>query len=172
MEIETERLRLRMFEEGDLEAYARMCADPEVMQFLGGRPLSREETWREIAIYLGHWQLRGYGLFATELKASRTFVGRIGLWYPLGWPRLEIGWAVDRPYWGHGYATEAGAAVMRYAFAQMGVEHLVSFIFPDNVASQRVAEKLGESRTGTCELGGLEAWLYEITRTEWLMGES
>ncbi len=162
--IETERLRLRMFEERDLDPYARMCADAEVMRHLGGRPLSREETWRQIAVFLGHWQLRGYGLLAAELKESGVFIGRFGLWYPEGWPGLEIGWAVDRPHWGNGYATEAGAAVMQRAFATMRIPKLISIIHPDNLASIRVAEKLGEIRERRAIVNGFEAWIYGIER--------
>lgn len=167
MELETPRLRLRMFEERDLDAYARMCANPEVMQFLGGRPLDRADTWRQIATYLGHWQMRGFGLFATELKDSGTFIGRIGLWYPHGWPALEIGWAVDRPYWGNGYATEAGAAVVRWAFEELDLPRLASLIHPDNTVSIRVAEKLGGSRGESIELAGAPTWIYTIDRRHW-----
>ncbi len=164
MMLETERLRLRMFEERDLDAYARMCANPEVMHYLGGRCLTREETWRQIAMYIGHWQLRGYGLWATELKVSRTFIGRIGLWYPEGWPGLEIGWAVDRPFWGNGYATEAGAAVLRHAFGVLKIPRLISVVHPDNTASRRVAEKLGERRWNRTTVNGSDAWIYAIDR--------
>ncbi len=164
--IETERLRLRMFEERDLDDYARMCANPEVMQHLGGRPMTREETWRQIAVFLGHWQLRGYGLLAAETKDTGTFIGRFGLWYPEGWPGLEIGWAVDQRYWGNGYATEAGVAFMRYAFAQLRIPKLISVIHPDNVASIRVAEKLGEARERRTIVNGFEAWIYGIARPD------
>jgi RimJ/RimL family protein N-acetyltransferase len=164
--IEAERLRLRMFEDRDLDDYARMCADPLVMRHLGGRPLSREETWRQIAVFLGHWQLRGYGLWAAELKDGGEFVGRFGLWNPEGWPGLEIGWAVDRQYWGRGYATEAGAAVMRAAFESMPIGRLISVIHPDNHASIRVAEKLGETRERHAVVNGFAAWIYGIDRCD------
>ena len=68
--LDTERLRLRMFRDADLEAYAAMSADPEVMRYLGatGQPLTRQEAWRQMAMFLGHWQLRGYGVWAMEDK--------------------------------------------------------------------------------------------------------
>jgi RimJ/RimL family protein N-acetyltransferase len=86
--LETERLRLRMFRETDLDAHAAMSADPEVMRYLGatGEPLTRLDAWRQMAMFLGHWQLRGYGVWAVEERASGTFVGRIGLFNPEGWP--------------------------------------------------------------------------------------
>ena len=73
--LETDRLVLRPFAESDLDAYAAMCADPEVMRFLGGETWDRMKTWRHIAATLGHWQLRGYGPWAVEEKVSGTLVG-------------------------------------------------------------------------------------------------
>ena len=163
--LETERLRLRMFEERDLDDYARMCANPEVMEFLGGRPLSRDETWRQIATFLGHWQLRGYGLFAAELKEGGAFIGRMGLWRPEGWPGLEIGWALDRPHWGQGYATEGARAVLRHAFEDLGVAKLISVLHPNNKASIRVAEKIGETYEYRAVVNRFDALIYSIQRT-------
>ena len=110
--LETERLRLRMFRETDLDAYAAMSADPEVMRYLGatGEPLTRREAWRQMAMFLGHWQLRGYGVWVVEERASGALVGRIGLFNPDGWPGLECIWTLARGAWGKGYATE-GARV-------------------------------------------------------------
>src|SRR5437870_13492027 len=79
------------------------------MHYLGreGRPTDAAETWRPICLFIGHWYLRGYTLWAVEAKATGEFVGRVGPWRPEGWPDLEIGWAVDRSRWGRGYATGA-----------------------------------------------------------------
>ena len=96
--LETSRLRLRQFAESDLDDYASMCADPEVMRYVGDRgPLSRDDTWRQLAMLVGHWALRGYGMWAVEELGSGAFVGRVGLHYPEGWPEPEIGWAIDNP---------------------------------------------------------------------------
>lgn len=90
--LETDRLILRPFCEADLDAYSEMCADSDVMRYIGvGQPLSRSEAWRNMAMILGHWQLRGYGLWAVEEKAGGAMIGRIGCWYPEGWPDCEIG---------------------------------------------------------------------------------
>src|SRR5207245_2475331 len=125
--LETERLLLRPFEERDLDDYARICADPEVMRHLGdGRTLNRTEAWRQMAFFLGHWTLRGYGLWAAILKATGACVGRIGLHNPLGWPGLEVGWALDQAFWGLGLATEGGRAALAYAFDRLGADHVIS----------------------------------------------
>ena len=150
--IETARLLLRQFLEADIDLYARMCADPEVMRHIGdGRTLTREETWRAMATALGHWVLRGYGVYAVEEKASGRFVGRVGLINPEGWPGLEVGWMIGREHWGRGFATEAGVAVVRMAYQALGATHVISLIRPENVASIRVAEKLGGIRESTIE---------------------
>ena len=94
--LETERLKLRQFVEADLDA-SRMCADPETMRYIGlGTTLSRADAWRSMAMFLGHWQLRGYGMWAVEEKGTGAFLGRIGLHYPEGWPAIEVGWLLDR----------------------------------------------------------------------------
>jgi RimJ/RimL family protein N-acetyltransferase len=159
--LETERLLLRQFLEQDVDLYARMCADPEVMRFVGeGRTLSREEVWRSVAGALGHWVLRGYGLYAVEEKATGTFIGRIGLINPEGWPGLEAGWLLGRQHWGQGYATEGARAVVRMAYEALAATHVISLIRPENLASIRIAEKLGAIRESTIELLGGRAHIY------------
>jgi RimJ/RimL family protein N-acetyltransferase len=165
VQLQTERLLLRMFREQDFEAYASFCADPEVMRYLGeGKPLSRTDAWRHLALVLGHWQLRGYGLWAVEEKASGALVGRIGFWNPEGWPGFEVGWMLGRPYWGKGFATEGARAALQFAFTQMQQSHVISLIRPDNAASIRVAERLGERLEGRTALLGSEALVYGIHR--------
>ncbi|MEM7555095.1 MAG: GNAT family N-acetyltransferase [Cyanobacteria bacterium P01_A01_bin.84] len=166
--IETERLILRGFREEDLDAYTEMCANEEVMRYVGtGETLSRSESWRSMAMVLGHWYLRGYGLWAVEERENGEMIGRIGCWKPEGWIDLEVGWTLRRSFWGRGYATEAGFASMKYAFEELGRERIISLIRPDNIASQRVAEKLGEKCQGSIEIASNEALIYVICREEW-----
>jgi RimJ/RimL family protein N-acetyltransferase len=162
-ELETERLRLRGLEASDFDAFAAMYADPDVMRFIeGGRPLDRVAAWRSMALHMGHWQLRGYGQWALIERASRVFVGRAGLWHPDGWPGLEVGWALARPYWGRGYATEAARAAVGHAFGVIGAEEVISLIRPENTASIRVAERLGGRYDRAIELLGVVAHVYVI----------
>ena len=161
----TERLLLRAFRGSDLDAYAAMCADPEVMQYLGtGVTLSRAEAWRSMAAILGHWRLLGYGMFAVELNTTGELLGRAGFLDPPGWPGFELGWVLGRQHWGHGYAAEAAAAARDYAFEAIGKDRLISLIRPGNVRSIRVAEKLGERLAGEVELLGATALVYELRR--------
>lgn len=161
-ELETERLRLRMMREEDLEVVAAMSADPEVMRYLSktGEPVSRAQAWRTIATVLGHWQLRGYGMWAIEEKASGLCVGRGGLWRPEGWPAMEVGWSLARAAWGKGYATEMAHAALKVAREELGAKHLISVIHPENVRSIRVAERLGENYEADFELEGLMLRVY------------
>jgi ribosomal-protein-alanine N-acetyltransferase len=142
--IETPRLRMRPFRESDLDDLARLYADAEVVRYLGeGKTLDRAATWRQMALFLGHMQMRGYATLAIELRATGQFVGEGGPWNPEGWPMLEVGWVVDPRHQGQGIATEAGRAALDWCFANLGVDEVCSLIRPDNAASARVAQKLG-----------------------------
>ena len=164
-ELETDRLQLRGLMPEDLDAYAAMYADPEVMRYLeDGRPLDRDAAWRSMALHLGHWLLRGYGQWAVVERATGEFIGRAGLWQPEGWPALEVGWVLARPFWGHGYATEAARAAISYAFNQLDAARVISLIRPDNSPSIRLAERLGETYERTIDLLGERAHLYGIDR--------
>lgn len=168
LELTTERLRLRQFEESDLEAYARIVGDAETMRWIGdGRPQDREEAWQSLGYVLDHWKTRGYGLWAAEELESGALVGRIGLLQPEGWPGLEVGWLVDRSRWGEGFASEGGAAALAQAFGALRAERVISLIRPDNAASIRVAEKLGERFERRFVFRGHRVSLYAIARAAW-----
>lgn len=146
MNLETERLKLRVPRLDDFESYALMYADPEVMRFIAadGKPLSRLAAWQSFSAQVGHWHLRGFGMFTAVERASGDVVGRVGPWQPEGWPDFEIGWTLRSEYWGRGYATESANACVRYAFTELRRSHIISLIAPDNMRSLRVAERLGE----------------------------
>jgi RimJ/RimL family protein N-acetyltransferase len=158
--LETERLQLRQFTIDDLDAIRESVTDPEVMRYLGGTLSKSWEFWRSLASLVGHWQLRGYGIYAVEEKSSGALVGRVGLLNPVGWPSIEIAWTLARPHWGKGYATEAAAAVARIGFGVLEAERLISLIDPQNLASQKVAERLGAVREGTTDFFGSDTPAY------------
>lgn len=163
--LETERLRLRPWRESDLDPYLELTSDPEVMRHLGGgEVMDRELTWRNIALILGHWALRGYGFWAVEEKSSGAFVGRVGLWYPEGWPAMEVGWALQRRHWGKGYAAEAGRASLGHAWQALRADYVISLIFSENRRSIGVAERIGEKHEGTIVKFGRECLIYGVDK--------
>jgi RimJ/RimL family protein N-acetyltransferase len=161
--LETERLLLRGWRDEDLDAYAAMSQDPEVMRHLG-EPHDRAASWRGMALHAGHWALRGYGNWVLERKEDGELLGRVGLWSPEGWPGLELGWQLARHAWGHGYATEAARAAIAWAWAELGAAELISLIRPDNVRSARVAERLGFRPLRDGELSGHRVTVFQIER--------
>ena len=158
-EVVTERLRLRAFRDDDLDAWAAIVADEETGRFIGGAR-GREDAWRSIAMYLGHWELRGFGQWAVERSEDGVLVGRCGLWFPEGWPEVEVGWTFARVAWGRGYATEAGRASMAWAAAERGMTRICSVIDHGNARSIRVAERLGMAAERDVVVSGTPALLY------------
>ena len=144
--VETARLLLRRWREPDLAPFARLNADPAVMEFLP-RLLTCEESDAFAARIEAHFEAHGFGLWAAELHATAEFIGFIGLAIPrfeaAFTPCVEIGWRLAQAHWGHGLATEAARAVARYGFENLKLPELVSFTVPANTRSRRVMEKLG-----------------------------
>ena len=146
MTIETERLILREVDaERDFEAWAKTMADENTMRYMGGKVLDRADAWRNMAAVIGHWSIRGYGFFSLEDRSSGEWVGRVGPWYPEGWPEPEVGWAISPDHLRKGYAVEAGRASIDYAFNTLGWPRVVHVILEENEASIAVARKLGST---------------------------
>jgi RimJ/RimL family protein N-acetyltransferase len=160
----TERLLLRMLTIHDFEEYAAIHTDPEVTKFTTRTHLDRMESWRHLAMIVGHWHLRGFGMWGVFEKDSGRLVGRVGFYQPDGWPDFELGWTMGRASWGKGYATEAARRCVEFAFAEMGRDHLISLIDPLNVASIRVAERIGETLQREVTIQGHQLLVYGITR--------
>jgi len=139
--LETERLVLRAPCEADAEQEFAFWAS-DASKFVGG-PLRPDEAWRAIGGILGHWVMRGYGFWAVDDKETGAYLGRVGLWNPLGWPEREIGWTLMPQATGKGYATEAGEAARAHAYDVLGWDTAISLIAPDNTASKAVATRLG-----------------------------
>lgn len=142
--LETERLILRPIDAAkDFEPWARAMADENTVRYLGTKPMSRANAWRNMAMVMGHWTIRGYGFFSLESKATGEWVGRVGPWFPEGWPEPEIGWTISPDHLRQGYAIEAARASLDYVFNTLGWEQVIHVILPGNAASIAVAEKLG-----------------------------
>jgi len=135
-QLSTDRLLLRGFRPDDFERYAEMMADRDVSRHLmDGRPLTRVEAWRQLAMFAGHWVLRGYGLWAVEERATGEFLGRIGCLNLEGFPAFEIAYTLGPWAWGKGYAREGAAAALQYARETLGRTEITSIIRPANTAS-------------------------------------
>lgn len=154
--LESERLRLRPWRGDDLDAFAVFTADSASTRFVGGT-FSRDDTWRRIAMFLGHWELRGFGNWAIEEKATGELVGYGGLWRPEGWPEPELMWGLITRYQGRGYATEAAGCARAFAYETLRWPTIVSYIAAENTPSRKVAERLGATRDGVVELKGAVA---------------
>ncbi|AEI66883.1 GNAT family N-acetyltransferase [Corallococcus macrosporus] len=149
--LETARLLLRPPLAEDLEGFAALMADPESARFIGGvQP--RTMAWRNLCVMAGAWSLQGFAMFSVLEKATGAWVGRVGPWKPEGWPGTELGWALLRAHWGKGYATEAAAAAMDWAFEHLGWTDVIHCIVPENLASQEVARRLGSRLRGPGQL--------------------
>ena len=142
LRLETPRLVLRLPRQEDFEAWAAFLADEEATRHIGGlqpRPLA----WRGLAAMLGAWYLKGYAMFSVIEKATGQWIGRVGPWQPEGWPGPEVGWSIVRDRWGQGYAPEAAAASIDWAFDTLGWSEVIHTIAPGNGSSKAVAAKLG-----------------------------
>jgi RimJ/RimL family protein N-acetyltransferase len=171
----TDRLLLRTWRPDDLPAFAGLNRDPAVMEFLGGQPLPRQES-DAIAAYANElWATRRLGLLAVERRDDGALLGMCGLhvlheWYP---DDVELAFRLARPYWGHGYASEAAAAWLAYGFDVLGLERVISVTDrdPPNSRSIGVARRLGMVWDHDAELseGGttFAAVVHSITAGRW-----
>jgi RimJ/RimL family protein N-acetyltransferase len=168
--LETERLILRGWREYDLDAFAQIAGDPEVMRFLGG-PVPHSDAWRIMSNIAGHWALRGFGAWAVERKGDGALLGWVGIQRPEGWPGAEAVWTLDRPYWKQGYATEAARASIEWGFKTLPFSQLISLIDAENHASQNVAKRLGHTKGSPATLTvygkSFTADIWELPRTRW-----
>ena len=147
----TKRLILRPTSAEDFEGWAAFSADPETMRFLGGTQ-TRAESWRSLCMMAGAWTVRGYAMFSLIRRDTGAWIGRIGPWYPEGWPDREVGWGVAAEYAGQGYASEAATAAIDYAFDVLGWEKVIHIIDPENTASIALAEGLGSFNKGPTKM--------------------
>ena len=149
--IETERLRLRQWRNEDWGPLASIYGDPETAQYIGGVQ-AHNFCWLILSSEAGHWQLRGYGMWAIEEKASGQFVGYCGPWHPGFWPAIELSWSLVKAFHGRGYATEAATAARLQIYRDLEIKTLVSYVHPDNAPSHRLAERLGCTNEGETTL--------------------
>lgn len=170
LRLETSRLILRPPRLEDLDGWTQMMSDEPSARFIGGIA-PRSVCWRQIMAMIGAWHSEGFAMFSVIEKESGRWVGRLGPWQPDGWPGTEIGWAILRECWGRGYAVEGAAAAMDWSFDTLGWSNVIHSIAPENIPSQRVAQKLGSRNLGPgrlpppFEADAVDLWGQ--TREEW-----
>jgi RimJ/RimL family protein N-acetyltransferase len=176
--LETARLQLRQWCEADFEPFAQLNADERVMEFFPSR-LSRSESDVLAERLQSAIAQRGWGFWAVEVKGLHKFIGFVGLSIPSADlpfnPCVEIGWRLDAPYWGKGYATEAARVALRFGFETLELDKIVSFTALQNVRSQAVMQRLHMQRSPqtfmhpsvSASTGLKEHCLYEISRENW-----
>jgi len=143
-ELETARLRLRMFAPGDAFEFSSITRDPEVMRFIGeGGPISQEETAANLRKIVNAFRRRGFGRWAVVHKETNRLVGYCGFSAGVTTPGVELAYLLARPFWGRGLATEAARACLRYAFEELKLPSVSAITRPGNLRSRRVMEHLG-----------------------------
>jgi RimJ/RimL family protein N-acetyltransferase len=168
--IETERLMLRRWRGADVAANTAMLSDPVSARFItvDGKPVATELAgWRNAAVMAGHWVLHGIGMFVVEEKSSGKYVGRVGPWFPPGWPGFEVGWGIAPEFRGKGYAVEAARAAIDWSFATFELDRIMHCIDQENTASQAVARRLGAEKDGEIDLFGHLADVWVSRRDAW-----
>ena len=150
--VETQDLILRGYREDDFEAFAAFGASDRA-QFVGG-PQTRWDSWRAFLAGIGHWHLRGYGMWMVEHRETGGIAGRVGIINQDGWEEPELGWHIYEGFEGRGFAYQACVAARSYAASHFGMNGLVSHIDAANTRSVRLAERLGAAFERDSELLG------------------
>ncbi|MEP7138776.1 MAG: GNAT family N-acetyltransferase [Caldimonas sp.] len=178
-ELQTERLHLRPWRDDDIEPFAAMNADPQVMAYFASTQ-SREASAAAVARWRARMDERGWGLWAAELRRTGEFIGFIGLESPAPAlpcsPCVEVGWRLAAAHWGRGYATEGAKAALGIGFERLGLDEIVSFTAVGNRRSRAVMERLGMTETDPTfmhpalpvDSAVREHCLYRLSRARWL----
>ena len=166
--VETERLILRGWREGDLANFSKFQMNKQAAHFV--RPSeSVPEAWRLMAYFAGHWALRGYGNWSLERKDTGEHIGRCGLYYPMEWPEPEIGWCIYSEHQRKGFAAEAARASLNYAYKKLGWTTAISLIAKDNAPSTALATKLGAKLEGSFVIRNTPCNIYRhLTPSQFL----
>jgi ribosomal-protein-alanine N-acetyltransferase len=166
--IQTFRLTLRAFTEGDSEPLHHILSDGDVLQYYPNPdPPPRDRVRKFIANQLEHWKEHGFGWWAIEPHHGNELLGWSGLQYLPETKEVEVAYLLGKAHWGKGLATEAAKASLEYGFDQLGLECIVGIVHPDNVASQRVLEKVGMSFVERAHYFGMDCYRYSIERLKY-----
>lgn len=163
--IETGRLWLRPFTPDDTTTMHRILNGPNVLKYFPGpQTVTQAQVERMIGRMLAHWQEHGYGLWAVEQRTTGALLGRCGLQFITETNEVEIDFILDPASWGQGFATEAGQASLQFGFEQLNLAEVVGIVHPENLASQRVLQKLGMQFAEATEYFGMAVQRYTLSR--------
>ena len=143
-ELTSQRLIMRAPREEDFPVYEAFYADAEASHFYGG-PMLASSAWKQLAMELGHWYLKGYGMWSLELRSTGDMIGGCGFWWPSGWPRPELTWWLVKSAQGNGLATEASITAIDFAYRELGWSSVETHLDDDNEAAHRLVLRLGGS---------------------------
>ena len=164
-EIETERLRLRMFSPDDLDALSLITGDAEVMKYLGtSGARTREKTKNTIDAILRHWGEHGFGIWALDHRAHGRLIGWCGLQMLEKTPEVEVAYLLAKDYWNQGLATEAARAGIEYGLNELKLDRIVAIARPENIGSYRVMEKVGMKYEKDAHFYNVDVVYYAIER--------
>jgi RimJ/RimL family protein N-acetyltransferase len=172
-ELTTERLTLRPLTLADIEWFAAMRGDADIMRYIGTagavpRAIAEERLDRHVTC----WNERGLGMFGARLHGNDDPLGWAGLQPLEGTDDIEVGYAFAKPWWGRGFATEAASALVRWGFEELGLERIVAVAYPENEPSRRVMDKLGMHYEGTRLVHGTDSVFYSLTPADFARATS
>ena len=164
--LDTERLLLRAFDRNDLDPFADMVADREVIHqaTYDGTPMTRTQAWNWLCLMLGHWHMRGFGIWAVEEKSTGDFIGRIGLQFLDWFEDVELVWMLAKSAWGKGYASEGARAAIDYGLNTLDLPRVAAVINKENEPSIRLAERLGMEVEKEVERKGMLYYQFVIAK--------
>lgn len=165
-EIETTRLRLRYFSQDDLDDLFCIYSNPEVMKYVGKGARTKDETQAALISMIKHWK-HGFGMWAVIYKQSDKMIGRCGLCFLDNTPQVELGYTLDKPYWNMGLATEASRASLKYGFEEIRLERIVGIAKLENIASQRVMQKVGMKYEKNAHYYNSDVVYYALDRADY-----
>ena len=145
--LQTDRLILRAPAQRDFETYRAFYADGAASDFYGG-PFDAVQAWKVLAGHIGHWHLRGYGMWVLERKDTGQTVGGCGFSWPSGWPRSELTWWIMPAHRRQGLATEASQAAIAFAYGTLGWDQVETHMRDENTAARALVRAMGGETIG------------------------
>jgi RimJ/RimL family protein N-acetyltransferase len=161
--IKTDRLILKLLRSTDAERLYQIYQREGVLRYFPNpNPPQLERVQRFIVGQQEHWEVHGYGNWGIIAKGESKMIGWAGLQYLPELEETEVGFLLDRPFWGKGYASEAALASLKFGFEQVGLDHIIALVHPENLASRRVIEKCGMDLRETLSLWGMKLMCYSV----------